>query len=136
MTGSATTPGGAVVAVFSDSPVGRRFLLLHSAEFPVGEAGDWAWGFPSGCREPGEDIDSTAARELDEETGISGDLTPVRTHDVAWAIYYLQVPWGTPVQLAPGEHNAYEWVDRDGALSRLKPATLVDSFRLVLHAIG
>ncbi|UFU08248.1 NUDIX domain-containing protein [Ruania halotolerans] len=136
MASSATTPGGAMVAVFSDSPAGRRFLLLHNSEFPVGEAGDWAWGFPSGCREPGECIDATAARELDEETGISGDLTPVRTHDVAWAIYYLQVPWGTSINLAPGEHNAYEWVDRDDALSRLKPEMLGDSFQLVLKSIG
>jgi hypothetical protein len=43
---------GAMVAVFGHSPDGPRHLLLHRADVPLGEDGDWAWGSPSGVREP------------------------------------------------------------------------------------
>lgn len=130
-----TIPNGAMVAVHSDSPDGRRYLLLHNAEVPANDAGEWEWGFPSGCREPGERIDTTASRELHEETGIVGDPTPVITRDIVWAVYYLRVPWGTSIRLAPDEHNEFDWVTLDVAIQRLKPDVLVQSLRLVLTAI-
>lgn len=130
-----TSPNGAMVAVYSDSPAGRRYLLLHSAEVPANDHGEWSWGFPSGCREPGERIGSTASRELMEETGIVGNPTPVVTDDVGWAVYHLAVPWGTSVRLAPGEHNEYDWVTVDEAIKRLRPKVLVESFQLALTAI-
>lgn len=70
-------PSGAMVAVFSESPEGMRYLLLHNSEKQIGKTGDWLWGCPSGCREAGEDIGTCAARELWEETGIRADPTPL-----------------------------------------------------------
>lgn len=41
-------PNGAMVAVFSQSDEGRRYLLLHNVDYALGEEGDWAWGSQSG----------------------------------------------------------------------------------------
>lgn len=129
-------PSGAMVAVFSESPEGRRYLLLHNCEKQTGKTGDWVWGCPSGRREAGEDIGTCAARELWEETGIRADPTPVATQDIGWAVFCLQVPWGTPVMLAPDEHNAFGWFALDDESSeRLLPELQAASFRLAVEAI-
>lgn len=124
-----------MVAVYSESPVGRRYLLLHNADKQIGEAGDWVWGCPSGCRDPGEDIGTCAARELWEETGIRADPTPVVTRDIGWAVFRLQVPWDTPVRLTPDEHNAFGWFALDESSERLLPELQANSFRLAVEAI-
>lgn len=124
-----------MVAVYSESGTGRRFLLLHNVKKQLDEAGDWAWGSPSGCREPGEDIATTAARELWEETGIRAEPVPVVTSDINWAVFHLEVPWGTPIRLAPDEHNAYEWCTLDEATVRIQPERQALSFRLAVAAL-
>lgn len=129
------TPGGAMVCVTSRTPDGVRFLFLHNAEHPVGVDGDWAWGPPSGCREPGEAIGDCAARELREESGIEATPVPVRTEGVFWAVYRLEVPWPCPVTLDPAEHNAFAWFDRDQARQRSRPDALAESFALATEAI-
>ena len=125
-------PDGAMVAVISESPEGPRHLLLHSAE---GAVGDWGWGSPSGCLEPGEDIAACAARELFEETGIRATPEPVVTRDIGWAVYVLEVPWGTPVVLSPAEHDDFVWVDVDEAHRRCRPERQAASFRIAVQAI-
>ena len=130
-----TQPGGAMVAVFSQSPEGRRYLLLHNVDYQPGQTGDWAWGSPSGCWEPDEDIAACAERELFEETGIRATPVPVVTENTNWAVFFLEVPWGTPVQLSPTEHNDYAWVTPDDALTMCRPERLAASLRTATAAI-
>lgn len=125
-------PGGAMVAVISESPDGARYLLLHSAE---GAVGDWEWGSPSGCLEPGEDIAACAARELFEETGIRATPEPVVTRDIGWAVFFLEVPWGTPVVLSAAEHDDFAWVEVDEAYRLCRPERQAASFRIAVAAI-
>lgn len=126
-------PGGAMTAVISDSPEGPRYLLLHSAE--TADEGDWAWGSPSGCLEPGEDIAACAARELFEETGIRAEPIPVIIENLDWAVFRLRVPWGTPVRLNLQEHKGFEWVEVDEARRRCRPERQTRSFELAVAAI-
>lgn len=130
-----THPNGAMVAVFSQTPKGRRYLLLHNVDYAPGNNGDWAWGSPSGCLEPDEDITTCAARELFEETGIRATPVPVVTEDIDWAVFYLQVPCGTHVELSPTEHNGFDWVTIDDAFERCRPERLAVSFRTATTAI-
>lgn len=129
-----TQPSGAMVAVFSESPDGTRYLLLHNVDYEPGQDGDWAWGPPSGCLEPGEDIAACAARELFEESGIRGEPVPVITEDVAWAVFLLDVPWGTEVELS-SEHNGFAWVAREDMLTKCRPERLAVSIRTAVAAI-
>ncbi|GAB3750285.1 NUDIX domain-containing protein [Microlunatus parietis] len=126
-------PAGAMVAVISDSPNGPRYLLLHNAE--TTDEGDWAWGSPSGCLEPGETIAECAARELFEETGIRAEPLPVITDDVDWAVFRLRIPWGTPVSLNPLEHKGFEWVTLATARQRCRPERQRLSFESAVAAI-
>lgn len=128
-------PAGAVVVVYDQTPEGRRYLLLHNSEKQPDETGDWVWGCPSGCREAGEDVGTCAARELWEETGIRADPTPVVTQDIGWAVFRLQVACGTPVRLAPDEHNAFGWFALDDSIQRLRPELQAASFQLAVAAI-
>lgn len=128
-------PSGAMVAVFSESPEGRRYLLLHNAEYAAREAGDWAWGPPSGCRESGEDIATCAARELFEETGIRGEPVPVVTAHIAWAVFILKVPRGISVELSTQEHNDFAWVTLEDAHTMCRPERLAVSLRTAAEAI-
>lgn len=127
-------PGGAMVAVISESPGGPRHLLLHRAEDAPGVGGDWAWGSPSGCLEPGEDIATCAARELFEETGIRGEPQPVATEDISWALFFLHVPWGTAVRLDAKEHNDFTWVTFEEACGLCRPEPAVEGFRIAVEA--
>lgn len=128
------TPTGAMVAVISQSPEGVRHLLLHAADKAPGEAGDWAWGSPSGVREPGEDVAACAARELFEETGIRGEPHPVVTEGIGWALFFLEVPWGTDIRLDDAEHNDYTWADFDVAYDMCRPQRVADGFRIAVDA--
>ena len=127
-------PGGAMVAVISESPDGPRYLLVHRAEHAPGDDGDWAWGPPSGCLEPDEEIAACAARELFEETGIRGDPRPVVTHDIGWAIFLLEVPWGTQVRLDDAEHNDFAWATFDEACRLCRPNRVLEGFSMAVKA--
>lgn len=128
----AAQPKGAMVAVVSSSPEGRRYLLLHSAE---GNVGDWEWGSPSGCIEPGESVSDCATRELREETGIEGEPEPVATENIGWAVFFLDVPWGIQVELSH-EHDDFAWVSLDEATRLCRPEMQAESFRLAVSAIA
>ncbi|GAA4995425.1 hypothetical protein GCM10023317_24590 [Actinopolymorpha pittospori] len=123
-----------MVAVISQSPDGPRYLLLHSAEYVPGKAGDWEWGPPSGCIEPDEDIATCATRELFEETGIRGEPQPVATEDIGWALFFLNVPWGTAVRLDAAEHNDFAWVTFEDACRMCRPERVAEGFRIAVEA--
>jgi 8-oxo-dGTP pyrophosphatase MutT (NUDIX family) len=132
VTGDGIQPSGAMVAVVSSSPEGPRYLLLHSAE---GNVGDWEWGSPSRCIEPGEGVAECAARELLEETGIDGEPKPVVTQNIGWAVFFLDVPWGTRVKLSH-EHDDFAWVSLGEAHRLCRPERQAESFRLAVNAIA
>jgi len=71
---------------------GDRLLLVRSASSTSRPDGGHAWFTPGGGVEDGEDLASTAARELEEETGLAVDPQDLRlvafatgTADLGWA---------------------------------------------------
>lgn len=130
------SPSGAAVTVISRSPHGLRYLLLRRADEPLDDSDDWAWGPPGGCLEPGEAVAACAARELYEETGIRGHAQPVATENIAWALFYLEVPWGTPVHLGPTEHDDFTWETFDRARQMCRPERVAAGFARSVEAAG
>jgi 8-oxo-dGTP pyrophosphatase MutT (NUDIX family) len=129
-------PHGATIVVASRAPEGWRYVLLHRAHHGPAWDGDWAWTPPTGSRKPGEDITACAIRELHEETGLHGCPRPVITSDAEWAVFALEVPWGTVVEVDGTEHDRLEWVTYPTACFRCRPATLLASFTVACEALG
>jgi len=76
------------------------------------------------------------ARELHEEVGWHASPRPVVTHDVDWAVFALEVPWGTQVVVDGEEHDRFEWVSFAEARRRCRPAELATSFLAACEASG
>jgi bis(5'-nucleosidyl)-tetraphosphatase len=102
-----------------------RYLLLRAYRY---------WDFPKGVREPAEEPEATALRELQEETGIK------RGHFLAQKTYYETLPYsqnkiaryylfevtGTEVSLGKNsegiyEHHEFRWVTFQEAQKLLVP---------------
>jgi len=116
-------PYACAVVVWRDVPSGREFLLLHRhAPGGADYEGEWAWTPPSGARQPGEEPDAAAARELAEEIGLRLPLTPLTgasaTEDVA--LYVAEAPPHTEVVL-DDEHDRFLWLPLDEALPKCLP---------------
>jgi 8-oxo-dGTP pyrophosphatase MutT (NUDIX family) len=122
-------PHGASVVVRSPSPDGWRYLVLHRSHNGPDFEGDWAWTPPAGARFPGEDIAACATRELEEETGVRGSPVPLSVDGTDWAVFGLEVPWGTAVSI-DGEHDRYEWLALEEACGRCLPLVVAQSLRL------
>jgi ADP-ribose pyrophosphatase YjhB (NUDIX family) len=129
-------PHGATIVVASRSPLGWRYLLLHRAHHGPDYDGDWAWTPPSGSRKPGEGVTACAIRELREETGLQERPRVVAADDVDWAVFALEIPWGTPVTVDGTEHDRLEWVTYADARLRCRPAALTASFVIGCEAMG
>ena len=85
------------------------------------------WQSVTGMMEPGESCEETAHRELKEETGLNGNLTPLPLKHSFWVdssiihfpdpeprfntetCFHMEVPGGAPVHLAPDEHSEFKW---------------------------
>ena len=111
-----------------------RVLLLERAD------AHGYWQSVTGSQEAGETLAATAMRELREETGIDAahhgglvdwqmsnvyEIYPRWRHRYAPGtahntehVFGLEVPAPVPVQLAPGEHVAYEWLPHAEAAAR------------------
>lgn len=123
-----TSPFVATIVVTSRGPNGPHVLLLHPADIEELD-GEWSWVPPGGVREPGEKIADCATRELREETGIVATPESVRVDPAEEvAVYRIDVPWGTTVQLS-AEHTAHAWVPVDRLASRCRPAENLDTVR-------
>lgn len=122
--------------VASHGPEGWRYLLLHRAHHGPAWDGDWAWTPPAGSRKPGEDVTACAIRELYEETGLRGSPRPVAGSGADWAVFALEVPWGTVAAVDGTEHDRLEWVSYEEARRRCRPAALAESFTTACDASG
>ncbi|MFF0410203.1 NUDIX domain-containing protein [Kitasatospora sp. NPDC004745] len=95
-----------------------RILMIRRAPHDVLSG---LWEYPGGAREAGESIPAGAARELTEETGLTGwpleyarhlDFTDQRGRRVRQFVFTTVVPDGTPVALSQ-EHDHYQWSSTD-----------------------
>jgi 8-oxo-dGTP pyrophosphatase MutT (NUDIX family) len=129
-------PHGATIVVASRAPHGWRYLLLHRAHHGLDYDGDWAWTPPSGSRKPGEEVTACAIRELREETGLVERPRAVVAGDVDWALFALEIPWGTPIAVDGTEHDRLEWVTYADACLRCRPPALAASFTTACEGSG
>ena len=129
-------PHGSTIVVASRAPEGWRYLLLHRAHHGPDWEGDWAWTPPAGARKPGEGVTEGAVRELLEETGLRAAPDPVLTEEIDWALFTLEVPWGTVTAVDGTEHDKAEWVPFDEATGRLRPAEVLEGFRTACRTAG
>jgi len=127
-------------------------LILERADKPG------FWQSVTGSQEPGETLEQTAIRELEEETGLDatqyrldnwhvsnrfeifkhwrGRYAPGTTHNTEH-VFGLCVPGRVPVRISPREHLAYQWVPRDVAVDRVFSWTNAAVLRaLPEHAAG
>ena len=112
-------------------------LLLHRAGLGRGFAGDWAWTPPTGRREPGERVESCAARELREETGLVA--TPARTpHGTeAFPIFLLEVDEVPEVRIDfDDEYDMFRWVGLDEAAALVAPAAVREPMLACLREVA
>jgi 8-oxo-dGTP pyrophosphatase MutT (NUDIX family) len=124
-------PFGATVLVLRREAGAVEYLVLRRS-LVAGDHEDWAWGPPSGARLPGEDVEACARRELEEETGLRLALHGIN-HSPDWASYWTEAPFDTPVRLSM-EHDRYEWVTRDEAVRRCRPAIVAEQFEALADA--
>jgi 8-oxo-dGTP diphosphatase len=111
-----------VVALLRD---GDRVLLCHRS--PRRRWYPDVWDLPGGHVEPGELPGAALARELREELGIdiavpSGPpVQEVRSDTFDMQIWLIEAWTGSPVNVAPDEHDAIAWFTQD-ALEELSLA--------------
>jgi len=121
-------PTAVAIVVWRWGSQGREFLVLHRIA-PGGPEyeGDWAWTPPAGARQPGEPPDAAAARELREETSLDLQITPLpqAAPSENVALYLAHAPNDAPVALDE-EHDRFEWVPLEDALTRCLPAVVAD----------
>ncbi|MEP7329666.1 MAG: dihydroneopterin triphosphate diphosphatase [Betaproteobacteria bacterium] len=124
-------PISALVVVYT---IDLRVLLIERADFPD------HWQSVTGSQDPGESLLATATRELREETGIDALLydglddwqmsndyeifpkwrhryLPGTLHNTEH-VFGLCLPAPIPVQLAPREHLAWQWLPWREAAAR------------------
>ncbi|NUF08686.1 dihydroneopterin triphosphate diphosphatase [Snodgrassella sp. ESL0324] len=122
-------PVSVLVVIYDNN---RQILLLERADKPG------FWQSVTGSQEPGETIEQTAKRELEEETGIySNDIlnwqqssiyeiyphwrhryAPGVTHNTEH-IFSLCIAAETPILLSPREHLNYIWCSPEQAAEKV-----------------
>jgi len=95
-----------------------------------GRDSDGVWGLPKGTPDPGESIEQTAVREVQEETGLKVRVVDkigvieywfsregVRYHK--WVHYYLMEAIGGDTSTHDVEYDRVEWFPVEVALKKL-----------------
>jgi 8-oxo-dGTP diphosphatase len=121
-------PFACVIVVWREVEGRREFLLLHRLA-PGGPSfeGEWAWTPPAGARQPGEEPDRAAERELHEEIGLPLPLTalPGRSPTEDVALYVAEAPPDARVVL-DHEHDRFVWLPLEEALPLCLPPVVGD----------
>jgi 8-oxo-dGTP pyrophosphatase MutT (NUDIX family) len=100
-------------------------------EFAIcGRDSDGVWGLPKGTPDPGESLEQTAVREVEEETGLKVRVVDkigvieywfsregVRYHK--WVHYYLMEAIGGDTSTHDVEYDRVEWFPAEVALKKL-----------------
>jgi len=122
-------PCGASIIVYREKPEGIEFLLLHRAHSGRDFEGEWAWAPPAGARQPDEEIQACAERELLEEVGLSLPLQRTDFGSENWCVYAAKVGHDCQI-LLDQEHDRYEWVSIE-EVSKCKPEFVADHFHSI-----
>lgn len=124
-------PYGCSVIVWRISDRRREYLVLHRrTRWGPDYDGLWAWTPPSGAREPGEDPDGSAARELFEETGLKLQIAAAGVGGEQWKIYAAEAPSDAEIVLNE-EHDRFRWVSAEEGERLCLPAAVGESVRAV-----
>jgi len=118
---------------------GKREVVL------TGRHSDGTWVFPKGTPDKGEEIEETAVREVQEETGLNVRIVrPIGTTDYWFAApgervhkfvyFFLMEPTGGDVSEHAHEYDEVRWVAEDEARRLLSFDTYRDILERALAA--
>jgi len=107
------------------------WITESGPEFAIcGRDSDGVWGLPKGTPDPGESLEQTAVREVEEETGLKVRVVDkvgvieywfsregVRYHK--WVHYYLMEAIGGDTSAHDVEYDRVEWFPVEVALKKL-----------------
>jgi 8-oxo-dGTP pyrophosphatase MutT (NUDIX family) len=123
-----------VAAVIVHDKKAGRVLLLQRG--PKSKFAQGMWDLPVGKAKPGEPITETAARELNEETGLTIDPASLRLAHVIHSAWGVEAPngfltvvftadhWlGEASNTEPGKHAQVAWVDVNAIPTEFVPTT-------------
>ena len=129
---AAEKPFGACIVVHRRAVSAvREFLILHRAHEGPDYGGDWAWTPPAGSRLPGEDIATCAARELKEETGLELELVEALFESSDFCVYVGEADFDCVIRL-DADHDWFEWLSAETAMSRCRPGVVADEIAVAL----
>jgi len=127
--------------VYRRSPVGGEVVL-------VARLREGLWALPKGTPEPGESLEETARREVQEETGLRVEIArPISEIHYSYVVrslrlrvdkvvhHYLMEPRGGDVADHDHEYDLAAWVESQDALRRLTYDNERDMLRLALELL-
>ena len=124
-------PHGCSIVVWRKASREREYLVLHRRHAgPPDYEGDWAWTPPSGSRQPGEQLEEAARRELVEETGLELSIRPTDFGSEKWPVFAAQAATTADVAL-DAEHDRFRWVPAETAAALCLPPTVGSSITAV-----
>jgi len=130
-------------------PAGPQILMM----LRVPEHGAW-WQSVTGMMEPGESPEETAHREVLEETGLHGTLSPLPLRHSFWVdpavvrfpdpeprfntetCFHMEVPGEAEVRLSPNEHSEYRWCGFEEAQALMRWEGSKGALRLLREALA
>ena len=125
--------GGSAAVALDDE---KRVCLLRQYRHA---AGGWLWEIPAGKREPDEDVEETARRELADEAGVEaaqwtslGDVlsSPAVLTEVIH-LYLARELRSVPARHEPSEVLEVHWLPLAEALDRARRSEIRDAKTLV-----